>query len=375
MTGFSLKDELFNRERVTYLGELFFASDSAFDKVGFVRDVMRKLKKLELKQRIVLIAEMLEKHLSTDYRTATDQICKALPPRLDPKKTDDDFGDFIIAPLGEFVVRNGLTKKNFKRSLKTLQEITQRFSMEDAIRYFIREFPDATMAELEKWSKHKNYHVRRLVSEGTRPSLPWSGRIGLQPSETLPLLDTLHSDATRYVTRSVANHLNDIAKVDPILVIETLDNWKKRAEQNPAELEWMTRHALRTLVKQGHPKALKLLGFRSNPGIDVGPIELSTSQVRPGETLEFHVDITAGRSEPLMVDYVIDFVKSNGKTSPKVFKATQIKLEKLQTHRVSKKHPFRANATTFTLYPGTHRLSLQINGKIFQSTTFELEVP
>lgn len=375
MSGFSLKDELFNREKVNYLGNLFLASDSGFEKSRFVREVMKPLKSLELKERIVHIAATLEKHLSPDFKIATTQICKALPPRLDPQKTDDDFGDFILAPLGEYVVRNGLSKKHLKRSLKTLQELTQRFSMEDAIRYFIRKFPNETLAELEKWSGHKNYHVRRLVSEGTRPSLPWSGRIGMEPSATLPLLDTLHADPTRYVTRSVANHLNDIAKVNPALVVQTLKGWKKLGKQNPAELIWITRHALRTLVKQGDPNALKLLGFRAQPKIQVSPLRISNAKIVAGQTLEFSFDITAERSESLMVDYVIEFVKANGKTAPKVFKATQLNLQEQQTHQVSKKHRLRANATTFTLYPGTHKLSVQINGKILQSSTFELQVP
>ena len=373
MTGFSLKDELFNRDKVSYLASRFVAADSEFDEKGFIRDVMKKLKQLELKQRIVLIAQTLEKYLSDDFKTATDQICKALPPRLDPSKTDDDFGDFIIAPLGEFVVRNGLSKSHLKRSLSTLKEITQRFSMEDAIRYFIREFPEQTLRELEKWSANKNYHVRRLVSEGTRPSLPWSGRIGLEFKTTMPLLNTLHADPTRYVTRSVANHLNDIAKSEPDLVITTLKDWKKLGKQSPDELAWMTRHALRTLVKQGNPKALKLLGYRSKPEIEVSQIELERQSIRPGETLQFEFVISANRTEALMIDYVIDFVKANGKRAPKVFKAKQLKMRKGESQTVSKRHPLRANATTFKLYPGTHNLSVQINGQVYSACEFELQ--
>jgi 3-methyladenine DNA glycosylase AlkC len=236
---------------------------------------------------------------------------------------DDDFGDFILAPLGEFVVRNGLTKKHLRRSLRTLKEITKRFSMEDAIRAFLREFPDQTLAELEKWAKDPNYHVRRLVSEGTRPSLPWSGRIGLDTSLPIPLLDELHADRTRYVTRSVANHLNDIAKTDPALALATLSRWAELGRQDPAELNWMTRHALRTLIKRGNPDALKLLGFRPKPQITVSEITLQSTALRPGQAMEFAITITAVRDELLMVDYVIDFMKANGSASPRDFKAKQ----------------------------------------------------
>ena len=372
MPEFSLKDHLFNREKVRYLAGLFHAADSDFDHRRFVRNVMKRLPELELKQRIVLIAETLEKHLNADFREAAGQITAALPPKLDPTKTDNDFGDYIIAPLGEFVVRNGLTKKHLSLSLRTLKAITQRFSMEDAIRAFIRAFPEATMVQLQKWAHDKNYHVRRLVSEGTRPSLPWSGRVHLPLEATLPLLDALHGDPTRYVTRSVANHLNDISKTDPKLVIQSLSRWRKLASQQPEELNWMTRHSLRTLVKKGHPPALKLLGFHPHPKIQVGALRIAPKTVRPGEAIEFSVDVTAERAEALIVDYVIEFVKANGSTAPKVFKAKHLQLNKGETVTLEKRHPLRANATTFTLYPGTHRLTIQINGTLYSSSEFKL---
>ena len=132
--GFSLKDHLFNAERVQYLADRFHTANSSFDKSGFVRDTMQQLPQLELKARIVHIATSLERYLDDDFRVAAKQIVAALPQPLDPTGTDDDFGDFIFAPLDEFEVRNGLSKKHARISLKTLKEITQRFSMEDAIR-------------------------------------------------------------------------------------------------------------------------------------------------------------------------------------------------------------------------------------------------
>ena len=221
-TGFSLKDQLFNREKVEYLAGLFRAADRRFDASGFVATTMSQLNQLELKERITHIATVLEDYLGSDFRIAAEQIVAALPRPLDPNCTDNDFGDFIIAPLGQFVVRNGLEAKHLRLSLKTLKAITMRFSMEDAIRAFINAHPTTTLKELERWSTDSNYHVRRLVSEGTRPLLPWSGRLSIDRSAPLRLLDTLHADPTRYVTRSVANHLNDLSKQDAQLVLGIL---------------------------------------------------------------------------------------------------------------------------------------------------------
>lgn len=372
-TGFSLKDQLFNRERVQYLTGLFHAADKRFDASGFQRDAIKGLKQLELKQRIVHLAGTLENYLATDYRTAAKQITAALPPPLDPTKSDDDFGDFILAPLGEYVVRNGLQKQHLKLSLRTLKQITQRFSMEDAIRAFINQYPSETMVELQKWATDKNYHVRRLVSEGTRPRLPWSGRLTLDAAAALPLLDILHADATRYVTRSVANHLNDIAKTEPQWVLDALTRWRELGRQQPSELQWISRHALRTLVKQGHQPALQFLGFRSQPKIEVSDFVLHADAVRAGETIEFSFVVTAQREESLLVDYIVDFVKANGTLAPKVHKIKQVQLKQGESTTIKKRHRLHATATTYTLYPGEHHVTLQINGKPYGTQSFMLE--
>jgi 3-methyladenine DNA glycosylase AlkC len=370
MSGFSLKDHLFNRAKVEYLAGLFTAQDPAFAKSEFVDQVMKKLPSLELKQRIVLIAETLEGFLSNHFPAAVAQIVASLPPPLDESRTDDDFGDFIFAPLGEYVVRQGATRAHLAQSLSTLKEITKRFSMEDAMRAFIRPFPRETIRELTRWVKDRNYHVRRLVSESTRPLLPWSGRIDLPVETTLPLLDVLHSDRTRYVTRSVANHLNDIAKSHPELVVQALQKWHALAKQDRQELQWMTRHALRTLVKRGHADSLRLLGHDPAPKLTIGEIRIAKRKLAPGDALEFYLEISALRDECLVIDYAIDFVKAGGKRSTKVFKAAKLSLSQGESRTVCKKHKLHAQATTYQLYAGKHQLTVQINGQAVGTKSF-----
>lgn len=369
---FSLKDHLFNRERIVYLAGLFQQADEQFDAAGFVRQTMKSLSSLELKQRIKHIATTLEDYLPRDFRKAAVQIIAALPPPLDPQLTDDDFGDFIFAPLGEFVVRNGLEAKHLKLSLRTLKQLTMRFSMEDAIRYFLNEFPEETMDELRSWAVDKNYHVRRLASEGTRPSLPWSAKLSLDVGVPLPLLDLLHADPTRYVTRSVANHLNDVSKRHPERVLELLQRWRTASSQDPSELDWISRHALRTLVKQGHAPALEFLGFSQLPPIVVDRFQLSTPTVYAGEAVEFTVELKAKRDTRLVLDYVMDAAKAGGRRSQKVFKLRQLDLGAGQSATVTKRHVLRADATTYRLYSGTHHITLQINGQSFGTASFEL---
>lgn len=369
---FSLKDHLFNVERVHYLSDLLGAAIPNFEATRFVDEVMSALPNLELTQRIEHIAQVLGGHLDEDFAVAAAQIERSLPPPLDPDLEDDDFGDFIIAPFGQYVVDRGLAPEHLDVSLSLIREITKRFSMERTIRAFLNEYPTETMERLAQWSTDDNYHVRRLVSEGTRPLLPWAPRVGLDVEETLPLLDRLHADPTRYVTRSVANHLNDIAKTRPELVIETLQRWRSLGEQNDAELRWMETHALRTLVKQGHQDALEFLGFVAAPEIEVAPIEFVVETVAIDTAVEFSVDISANADVRLLVDYEIAFPTITGRTRTKVFKLNQLELAAGETVTVRKRHPLRGNASTFTLCPGTHTLTVQVNGTKYREAEFVL---
>ena len=131
------------------------------------------------------------------------------------------------------------------------------------MRAFFLKYPEKTLAIFKKWAKDKNPHVRRLVSEGSRPYLPWGKKLPQfekDPSPTLALLELLKNDSSEYVRKSVANHLNDHAKKHPDLVVDTLKRWD--AELSAKESKRMIKHALRTLLKQRHSGALDVLGFK-----------------------------------------------------------------------------------------------------------------
>ena len=367
--GFSLKDQLFNPEKVTYLANLLKGADSEFDAPAFTTEVTRRFPELELKERIAWIADNLAARLPEDFEAAAKLLTAALPPPLDPTKTDDDFGDFIFAPFGEYVARHGKGVPDL--ALATLREITMRFSMEDAIRTYLASAPDATLDTLEDWARDDNYHVRRLVSEGTRPRLPWSIRLSLPEDRVMGLLDHLQADPTRYVTRSVANHLNDIAKDAPDRVIAALTRWQSANRQSPKELDWITRHALRTLIKTGHPDAMALLGYAPNPDISVA-LSVKTPEVRIGTALSFEIELKANTDSRLLIDYAIGFRKANGTANPKVFKLKTLDLKANAEITLEKSHRLLGNATTYTLYPGPHELVLQINGQTGPRATFAL---
>lgn len=369
---FSLKDALFNRAKVQKLADEIHRVYSDFNKAKFTESVLEEFPRLELKARIAWIAECIRRNLPKEYAEALRIILEALPPPNDPSLSDDDFGDFIYAPYAEYVAKNAWHAEHLQLSLKALYEITQRFSVENAIRSFLNAFPRETMEALLSWTKDPHYHVRRLCSEGTRPKLPWAKKITIPIEQPIQLLDELFFDEKRFVTRSVANHMNDLSKIDPDLTLSTLLRWKKSGKQRPDEMDYLIRHALRTLVKQGHPKALELLGFRHEAALIFSNLSVP-EQSFMNENLEFSFEIKAEEDSKILIDYVLYFQNKAGQLKgKKVFKLTKFELKKGASQSVSKRHLLRQKMTTRTLYPGLHRIEIQVNGRTYGAKHFML---
>ncbi|WP_430449217.1 hypothetical protein [Rhodophyticola sp.] len=368
---FSLKDHLFNAESLGDLAAEYAAGLQDFDAEGFLAEVLPGLEGRELLERLDWIADCIETRLPPDFPAMADALEAAMPPELDPARTDDDFGRFIHSVPGILAVRHGM-EHHPERALDLLEAATKRFSMELYIRPFLNRWPEETLRRLERWCTSSNYHVRRLVSEGTRPRLPWAKSITLDPMVPLRFLDALHADPTRYVTRSVANHLNDISKLDPERVLAMLTAWREAGRQQDAELAWMTRHALRTLIKAGHPGAMAHLGYDADAPVRLEAITVTPDPVAIGGRATVEIVLSAPERTPVLVDYLLWFHKPDRAETCKVFKLKQAEVTPEQPLRVAKTHVFRENATTFTLHPGPYRISAQVNGKILGEVAFSL---
>lgn len=367
-----LKDTLFTPFKVRKIALEIKRVYPDFKELGFEKEVCEAFPKLELKARIYHIRDMLSTYLPKEYELAVEILLKSLPKELDSSKSDNDFGDFIYAPYSEYVTLYGCRDEHLKFSLLALREITKRFSVEFAIRDFINSYPKETLEMLSSCAMSYNYHERRLASEGLRPKLPWAKKLTLDHREPLVHLDQLFYDNTRYVTRSVANHLNDIAKIDAPLVIETLKRWKSSGKQDPKEMDYIINHGLRTLVKQGDEDALMLLGYVKEPNIRVSSFMVHTEYVIIGDSLIFDITLEAKEDTKLIIDYIVHFRTKAGTFSPKVHKLKKIELKKDRTITLEKKHLFKANMSTRKLYVGEHKVELQINGVIYKEHTFIL---
>lgn len=366
-----LKDALFNARSVGQLASEYATAVPVFDPDVFTTRALDGFPERELMARLEWLADCIEVQLSDEFPTLADQLAAALPARLDVTKTDDDFGSFIHAVPGILAARHGL-ETHRTRAMSLLYEATQRFTMEFYIRPFLLRWPEETLAELAVWAYDKNYHVRRLVSEGTRPRLPWAKNVSLTPEQTFPLLDALHADPTRYVTRSVANHLNDLSKIAPDDVLACLARWKAAEKQDAAELAWMTRHALRTLIKQGHSGAMGALGYRADAPVSA-QINLASDQVKIGDALVFDIVLNSDEALPVLVDYRLAFARPSGNQAEKVFKLKVGQVKAGVPLKLSKTHRLKGDATTFSLHAGAHRVTVQVNGRDVGQVDFELK--
>lgn len=342
-----------------------------FDHNGFCQTVMATLLQLELKARSALIAQTLKSYLPPDYPIALDILLRAtLGNEL--SDVDGEFSfSFDLMPIAQFIELYGLN--HFEESMNAMYEITKRYTAEFTIRPFLIQYPQETLAVLTEWVTDENAHVRRLVSEGSRPRLPW----GLQlkqfvqdPTPMLPLLATLRNDPSLYVRRSVANHLNDISKDHPQLVVQTLEKWN---EDGTKEVAWITGHALRSLVKSADTGALALLGYLPADTVTVERFTITPATIMLGETLTFELTLLAEKTQNLMVDYVIHFVKANGKTSEKVFKWRKTKIKAGDPLHLSKNHAIKP-ITTRKYYAGVHLVEVQLNGRRLAQASFTLGV-
>lgn len=339
--------------------------EPAFPVAPFLEQALAGYDELELMDRARHIAVALHAHLPDDYAKAIDTLLRSLGPIESAVATEEDspMASFLYMPHCLFVADYGLD--HFDLSMQANYELTKRFTAEFSIRPYLVRYPRKTLTLLKRWTKDPSPDVRRLVSEGTRPRLPWASRLPqfqADPTPVLDLLERLKDDPSLYVRRSVANNLNDIGKDHPDVLVQTADAWMKNADENRA---WVVRHALRSAVKRGDAGALRVLGFGDARGLRVEDAAITPDRLAIGDSVVvcFAVRNTARGSRSVMVDFRIHYVKANGSARPKVFKLKAVDIPAGETVPLRKKVSL-ANMSTRTHYPGSHQVDAVINGRI-----------
>lgn len=344
----------------------------AFPAAAFVKQACSGLGKLELLDRGRHIGSALAAHLPADYPAAIDVLIRSLGPE---HETDELIGlgmaPFYYLPHLVFVTERGLD--HFELSMRAQYELTKRFSAESSIRPYIARDPERTFRVLTQWTRDPNAHVRRLASEGTRLRLPWAMRVAwldANPERVLALLELLKDDPATLVRRSVANSLNDLAKVRPDLLIRTCSAWLDHATP---ERRALVEHALRSAVKRGDAGALRILGYGKNAAVSIERVQITPRRATIGGRVlvRFRLASTSKTAQDLVVDMAVHFVKRRGHAAAKVFKVARVTLPPGARVTLDKTVSLAVH-TTRVPRPGRHAVDVVVNGKATRVGSFEV---
>ncbi len=361
----------FSPALVRSIGASVAAAHPSFDQRGFERMATRGLDALELLDRGRHIMEALRAHLPPAYEDALAILLRSLGPA---STVDENLGGgmapFFYLPHVDFIRTHGV--HDFERSMKAQEELTKRFTCEWSIRPFLERYPDRTLVVLRRWARSGDPHVRRLVSEGTRIRLPWASRIPTWEGDldrVIALLEMLRDDPSSMVRRSVANNLNDIAKVDPARVTAVAARWLEGATP---ERRALVERGLRSLVKRGDRKALGLLGFGGLAKVAVAEVAFAPAKVAIGEStvVSFTLTNRARAAASLLVDLAVHFQKARG-TSAKVFKIKRVELAPGASASFSKRVSLAVH-TTRKPQLGPHQVEVLVNGVALRAGQFDV---
>jgi 3-methyladenine DNA glycosylase AlkC len=335
----------------------------------FIRDVLKSYEPLSLTARAARIADAMHTHLPTDFSRAVD-ILLASASQPHDHRAANGMTAFLYMPHLLFVAKHGLD--HFEDSMRAQHALTQLFTAEFSIRAFLERHPDKTLERLHLWTADPSHHVRRLVSEGTRPRLPWAPRLRTfqrDPRPVVELLEKLKDDPELYVRRSVANNLNDIGKDHPELLTRVARRWLRGAS---AERRWIVSHALRSAVKRAEAGALAVLGYGEKAAVTLRGVDIAPASPRIGGHVDVAFEIVnrSRRIQRVLVDLVVHFVKARG-TGPKTFKLRAVELAPGARAEFAKRIGL-GQLTTRKHHAGVHRVEALLNGARVRLGEFRL---
>lgn len=354
----SLLKELFSQAFLQQLATLCLHHFPAFNHTHFLQQTQGPdWEQLELKARVRQISHSLHQSLNLAY---PDAIAVLMP-------VSSHFSGVPGFVFADYVEVFGLDHP--ETSFNALAHFTCFSTGEFAIRPFLQRYPEQTLAQMKTWACSDNLHLRRLASEGTRPRLPWGMALKAykkDPTPLLPILEQLKTDTEAYVQRSVANHLNDISKDHPELVVEIAQRW---FGQNRVT-DWIVKHGLRGLLKQAHPGALALFGLQQLP-LQV-QLEMHNAKVSAQQPLHFQITLSgpAELEAQIRLEYKIGYRKKSGQLNYKVFQLSN-KTWSGQNLSFERRQSF-IDLTTRKHYPGQHHLQIMLNGHCYAESFFEL---
>lgn len=351
------------------LGERLKSAGLTLSLAAWQRALGADFEQLGLMDRGRRLCVVLGQFLPRDFRQAAPLLVQTmgqpmgLDPRGEPVAPGDVASSFYHLPHSMYIAEHGLD--HLTEAMQAQHALTQRFTAEFSLRPFLQTHTQATLAHLSQWASDPSAHVRRAVSEATRPRLPWAARLPdfvRDPSPVLPLLARLRDDSSSYVRRSVANHLNDIGKDHPELLTGMARQWLDDAPV-PATRQALLRHALRTAIKRGDAQALALFGHGQASVLQMHSANITPSKARIGDSVTLHCTLhnPSAQAASALADWRVFYVKANGTLSPKVFKGSTVQID-AHGHGVLEKTLSLRQMSTRTHHPGRHTVEIVLNG-------------
>ena len=347
------------------------AVDPAFDAEAFTAAALDGHEPLALMDRGRHWGDALRAHLPAGDAEALAVLTASLGPVRPPDGPGEGMTAFLYLPHSFVIGDHGLGC--FEGAMAAQHALTQRFTAEFCIRPYLERHRDATLDRLAEWTADPSAHVRRLVSEGTRPRLPWASRLRdfqRDPAPVLDLIVRLRDDPSAYVRRSVANNLNDIGKDHPGLLVATARGW---ADGAGPERRRLLRHALRGRIAAGDPDALAVLGHAPDAPADARITALEPATPRIGDSLRVVVEVANPGDAP--ADYAlrlrVRFARPGGRTGVRVFTLGERTVAPGGSVEVAARVSLRQH-TTRTHHPGAHGLEVLVNGTVRAEGGFDL---
>lgn len=340
------KDQI-NTGSVAALAQLVVAVDPDFPASAFVRDAGAGLGALELKARVRHVAGSLGRHLAGSFPDQATVLEAALDGAGVPW--------WVAWPVVEHLGAAGHGDPG--RALHALGRLTRYATAEFAVRDYLDQHTDVAWSHVWRWARSDDLHRRRLASEGTRPRLPWGRAVGSlrEPGVTVALLDHLRGDPEEYVRRSVANHVGDIARDHPDRAVGVCRRWLADPDEHT---DRTVRHALRGLLRAGHPEALDLLGFAPTDVVVVEAVTVGPRAIAVGEHLIVAARLTNTGDRPLRV--LLQYALA-GPSRRRVYYLGERSLPPGRTTVITRRHRVR-DTTTRRAEQGPLDVELLVNG-------------
>jgi 3-methyladenine DNA glycosylase AlkC len=217
---------------------------------------------------------------------------------------------------------------------------------------------------VQEWIRDNDPAVRRVVTEALRPRgvmLAHINELKQDPAPLKKILAPLLDDDSDYVQKSVANNLNDISKDNPEIILEWTREWN--TPNATKQRHWILARALRTLIEEGHPAALRLLGYGINANLKVTWHDNTPRRIKINQFLPCDLEIVnLAKAEAGVVVLLIMDEPGKGKARRKSwYQIWKGKIRAGETKSVSKKIHF-VDKNSQPRVEGGYSLSVMVNG-------------